>query len=147
MRAWSVLLISVAGLLAAGCDDNTGPDTRGHMLPNSLASATQVDTAKATAVLPLYRGLDASGSSVYYIITESNDIEESVRLGVNWTPKLVHALNTIAVQKATTTSGGRSNPNKFPILKFTGNVDFSPVHKVIPGPDIFPLNPASTAGS
>ncbi len=149
MRAWSVLLVSCAGLVVAGCSDNgTSPDNnRGHMLPNSLASATQIDTVNATAVLPLYRGLDASGSSVYYIITESNDIEESVRLGVNWTPKLVHALNTIAVQKATTTSGGRSNPNKFPILKFSGNVDFSPVHKVIPGPDIFPLNPASTAGS
>ncbi|MEP6509188.1 MAG: hypothetical protein ABJC63_13270, partial [Gemmatimonadales bacterium] len=103
MRAWSVLLVSFAGLVVAGCNDNgTSPDNnRGHMLPNSLASATQVDTVNATAVLPLYRGLDASGGSVYYIITESNDIEESVRLGVNWTPKLVHALNTIAVQKAT----------------------------------------------
>ncbi|MEO5903782.1 MAG: hypothetical protein ABIQ55_07220 [Gemmatimonadaceae bacterium] len=153
MRARSVFLFVVAGacLSAVACSDSensTGPDTvKGFTLPNRLASANQIDTVSATAVLPLYRGLDQAGNSVYYILTESNNVEESVRLGINWAPKLVHALNTKAVQTATTVSGGRANPNKFPILRFTGNVDFSPARKVVPGADIFPVDPSSTAGS
>lgn len=151
MNARSVsLLLAGAAVSVAACNDNntTGPDTvRGQMLPNRLASATEIDTVNATAVLPLYRGLDTNGNSVYFIITESNSVNESVRLGVNWTPKLVHAMNTKAVQTATTTTGGRANPNKFPVLRFVGNVDFSPVRKVVPGADLFPLDPSSTAGS
>lgn len=116
-------------------------------LPNSLASATQIDTVNATAVLPLYRGQDASGGDVYYILTESNDVDISIKLGLNWTPKLVHAIGTAATQTATEVSGGPKNPNNFPILKFSGNVDFAPVRKLVPGPDLFPLDPASEPGS
>ncbi len=148
-RVISFLLAGLAVSVAA-CNDNnsTGVDeTRGQSLPNRLASATNIDTVNADAVLPLYRGVDTNGSSVYYIITESNNVNESVRLGVNWTPKLVHAMNTKAVQTATTTSGGRANPNNFPVLRFPGNVDFAPVKKVVPGVDLFPLDPSTVAGS
>ena len=70
-----------------------------------------------------------------------------MRLGVNWAPKMIHAMGTKAVQTATTTAGGRANPNGFPILRFVGNVDFGPVRKVVPGPDLFPLSPATIPGS
>ncbi len=118
-------------------------------LPNFLASATEVDTIAATAVLPLYRGKDASGGDVYYCITESNNVDTSLSLGLNWTPKLVHALGTLAVQNATivTDDDGPANPHNFPILQFSGNVDFAPTRVLVPGPDLFPLDPASTPGS
>jgi len=116
-------------------------------LPNQLGSATNIDTVNATAVLPLYRGQDANGGNVYYIITESNNVDTSISLGLNWTPKLVHALGTIAVQTATVVTGGTPNPNNFPILKFPGNVDFSPERIVVAGPDTFPLDPSSQPGS
>lgn len=148
-RVISFLLAGLTVLVAACNDSNsTGIDqSRGRTLPNRLASATNIDTVNADAVLPLYRGVDTNGNSVYYIITESNNVDESVRLGVNWTPKLVHAMNTKAVQTATITKGGRANPNNFPVLRFPGNVDFSPSRKVVPGADLFPLDPSSVAGS
>ncbi|MGI8510166.1 MAG: hypothetical protein ACR2MQ_12655 [Gemmatimonadaceae bacterium] len=148
-RISSFVLLGI-GAVMAGCGDNTTEPARAsaaRMLPNSLASATEVDTAAATGVLPLYRGQDASGGSVYFIITETNDVDESVRLGVNWTPKLVHAMRTKAVQTATIVTGGRANPNNFPVLKFVGNVDFSPVRKLVPGRDLFPLDPSTVPGS
>ena len=84
---------------------------------------------------------------MFFIITESNDVDESIRLRVNWAPKLVHAMRTKAVQTATTVRGGRANPNNFPILKFVGNVDFAPVRRLVPGRDLFPLDPATVPGS
>lgn len=116
-------------------------------LPNSLASATQIDTVNATAVLPLYRGQDANGGDVYYIITESNNVDESIRLGINWTPKLVHAMGTKAVQNATVVNGSFTNPNNFPVLKFSGNVKFGLTKKIVPGPLLWPVDPATTPSS
>ncbi len=143
-------LIYVAAiiLIAVSCKktDNKPPQKL-RSLPNFLASATEIDTVNATAVLPLYRGQDANGGDVFYIITESNNVDISISLGLNWTPKLVHAIGTKAVQTATLVNGGPKNPNNYPIVKFSGNVDFSPVRKVVPGPDIFPLDPSSTPGS
>ncbi len=140
--------LAVICLLAVSCKKNDTPDTKKHgSLPNQLASATQIDTVTATAVLPLYRGQDAAGGDVFYIITESNNVDKSIELGVNWTPKLVHAIGTKATQTATVVTGGAKNPHDFPILKFSGNVNFAPVLKLVPGPLGFPLDPASEPGS
>ena len=116
-------------------------------LPNNMTSVTQIDTVKATGVFPLYRGVDANGGDVYYVITESNNVDKSIELGLNWAPKLVHAFGTAAVQTATIVSGGAKNPHNFPVLKFSGNVDFSPVRKLVPGPQLYPLDPSSQPGS
>ncbi|MEO7311612.1 MAG: hypothetical protein ABIX01_14505 [Chitinophagaceae bacterium] len=144
----NLIFLSMLALMGVGCKKNdtiSAPKLRS--LPNFLASATQIDTVTATAILPLYRGQDANGGDVYYIITESNNVDKSIELGLNWTPKLVHAIGTKATQTATVVTGGAKNPNNFPILKFSGNVDFSPVLKVVPGPLGFPLNPGSIPGS
>ncbi|MBA3339079.1 MAG: hypothetical protein H0T54_04910, partial [Geodermatophilaceae bacterium] len=148
IRVSSFVLLGVIAVLGGCQSDITSTGSRAvRSLPNSLASATQVDTVAATAVFPLYRGQDAAGGSVYFIITESNDVDESIRLGVNWTPKLVHAMRTKAVQTATTVTGGRANPNNFPVPKFVGNVNFAPVRKLVPGRDLFPLDPSTVPGS
>lgn len=149
MKKFIVPLIVIATFISCKkeSDQVVPPEEKLRALPNKLASATEIDTIAGTAVLPLYRGQDANGGDVYYIITESNKVDKSIELGVNWTPKLVHALGTMATQKATIVTGGTANPNNFPILKFAGTVDFAPTRNVVPGPDTFPLNPASTPGS
>lgn len=144
--AYLAAVVSVASA-ACGSDTTTNPAVGVKSLPNSMTSATLLDTVAATGTLPLYRGQDANGNSVYFIITETNDVDESIRLGVNWTPKLVHAMRTRAVQTATKVTGGAANPNGFPILKFVGNVDFAPVRKLVPGSDLFPLDPSTVPGS
>ncbi|MEO5996206.1 MAG: hypothetical protein ABIN89_05740, partial [Chitinophagaceae bacterium] len=60
---------------------------------------------------------------------------------------LVHAIGTMATQVATVVNGGTKNPHNFPVLKFSGNVNFAPERKVVPGPELFPLDPASQPGS
>ncbi len=143
-----LISFSLLVTLIVSCNKETAqPQVKIRSLPNRLASAMQIDTIAATAVLPLYRGQDAAGGDVYYIITESNDVDQSIKLGLNWTPKLVHAIGTKATQNATVVSGGAKNPNDFPVLKFSGNVDFKPVKKVVPGPNLFPLDPATEPGS
>lgn len=142
-----VLTILFAAAFLVSCNKTEETDRKKRTLPNHLASATQIDTINATAVLPLYRGQDASGGDVFYIITESNNVDKSIELGLNWTPKLVHAIGTKATQTATIVSGGPKNPNDFPIIKFSGNVDFRPVKKLVPGPMGFPLDPATEPGS
>ncbi|MEO6695754.1 MAG: hypothetical protein ABIO41_11185, partial [Ignavibacteria bacterium] len=145
----AIIVITTSTMFIIGCSDTiVQPRTGIRSLPNFLSSATEIDTISATCILPLYRGKDANGGDVYYCITESNNIDKSISLGLNWTPKLIHAMGTIAVQNATVvTDGGPANPNNFPILKFSGNVDFSPTRNVVPGPLGFPIDPASTPGS
>ena len=149
---WKSLLMVGIGLVAGGCgDDNSGPtpdepEPPGQLIPNNMASVISLDTVAATAVLPLYRGEDANGGAVYFVITESNSLDEAVRLGLNWAPKLIHAAGTKAVQQATEV-GGSGNPNNFPVVRFSGNVDFSPTRNLVPGAQLFPLDPSTTPGS
>ncbi len=147
--AWHVLVVAGLAIAVSACNDTRPTEAnRRRSLPNNMRSATALDTVAATGVFPLYRGVDMAGQSVYYIITESNNVDESIRLGLNWTPKLVHAIGTKAVQTASPVGGGgRKNPNDFPVLRFSGNVDFSPVRKLVPGRDLFPLDPSTTPGS
>lgn len=144
-----ILLILSASAFLLSCKKDNAPveDESKESTPNNMKSVTNLDTVNATGVFPLYRGQDANGGDVYFILTESTDVGRAIDLGVNWSPKVIHALGTKAVQTATIVTGGKKNPNNFPILKFSGNVDFSPVRKVVPGPDLFPLDPASTPGS
>jgi|SRR5580700_550672 hypothetical protein len=55
-----------------------------------LQSALAVDFTyrKASVTLPLFRGLDSSGESVYYILTDASDFAFAHTLGINYAPKL-----------------------------------------------------------
>ncbi len=101
-----------------------------------LASATNVNTAAfdpnattASLTLPLFKGIGPDGSATWYVVTESSDKNDAERRGVNWSPKLAHALNTAAVQKVTVSGG---------LVTFAGGVDFTPEHIVVAGPNGFP---------
>ena len=97
-----------------------------------VTSALAIDFTyrKANVTLPLYRGLSASGDSVYYILTDASDFAFAHALGINYAPKLRKAAGSPGAQTATIRDG---------LITFKGNVDFSPVYKVVPGsPDPFP---------
>jgi len=84
----------------------------------------------------------------WFIITESSDLAEAHRLGVNWSPKLVNALGTAAAQKARLDDSerGHSRLSTGSEVSFSGRVDFSGARSVVPGPDLFPVDPATHAG-
>lgn len=97
-----------------------------------LKSTLAVDftAGNATATLPLFRGLSPRGEDVYYIITEASDFAVSELLGVNFAPKMKHAVGTAGAQRVTFEQG---------VMKFRGNVDFSPTYEVVAGsPAPFP---------
>lgn len=102
-----------------------------------LKSALAIDFTyrKANVTLPLYRGLNAQGENVYYIITEASDFDFSRRLGINFAPKLRHAIGSAGAMEATLTNG---------ILNFKGDVDFSPERALVAGsPTPFPPSVAT----
>lgn len=111
-------------------------------IPNQLESAINVDKVHHTATLPLYKG-EFDDQRVWFVITESSDLNEAVRLGVNWSPKLRNALGTAAVQRATL-HGRRLDRTS--VVSFSGTVDFSGQRVVIPGPDEFPVLAGTHAG-
>jgi len=97
---------------------------------HSFALAVDFTYRKASVTLPLFRGLDSSGESVYYILTDASDFAFAHALGINYAPKLRKAAGSPGAQTATIKDG---------LITFKGKVDFSPVYKVVPGsPDPFP---------
>jgi len=117
-------------------------------IPNFLVSAIDINKTAHTATLPLYHGETPREGKAWFIITESSDLAEAHRLGVNWSPKLVNALGTAAVQKARLDDSerGHSRLSIGSEVRFSGGVDFSGARSVVPGPDLFPVDPATHAG-
>src|SRR5271156_2577013 len=91
-----------------------------------IKSALAVDFTyrKATVTLPLYRGLSPQGKDVFYVITDASDFDVAREMGINFAPKLAEAVNSPGVQPVALRDG---------IMVFEGNVDFSPIYKVVPG--------------
>jgi hypothetical protein len=89
--------------------------------------------------LPLFRGLSPLGKNVFYIITDASDFEVARRMGINYAPKLAAAKGSPGVQDVALQDG---------IMKFAGNIDFSPKHKLVAGdpPGYFPPKVATPGG-
>jgi hypothetical protein len=109
-----------------------------------IKSALAIDFAyrNATVTLPLFHGLSPQGKDVFYIITDASDFHVARQMGVNYAPKLAEAIGSLGVQNVTLQDG---------VMKFAGDVDFSPEYKVVPGdpPGYFPpkvANPGAVAG-
>ncbi len=88
-------------------------------------SALAVDFTKKWVTLPVYQGIGPSGKPTYFIMTESADFEIAKLLGVNYAPKLINGRGTAGSQQVTIENG---------MIKFKGDVDFTPVRSVTPGP-------------
>jgi len=89
-----------------------------------ITSASGLNPTAETVTLPLLQGTH-NGQKIYYVVTDDSDRADAARRGVNWAPKLAHALGTAAVQNATAPGG---------VVEFPGIVDFSPTRVVTPGP-------------
>ncbi|MFC4947505.1 hypothetical protein [Pseudonocardia sp. GCM10023141] len=89
-----------------------------------ITSATGLNPTTESVTLPLLQGTH-NGQAVYYVVTDDSDQADAARRGVNWAPKLAHALGTAAVQNASAPGG---------VVEFPGIVDFSPTRSVTPGP-------------
>ncbi len=88
-------------------------------------SALAVDFTKKWVTLPVYKGIGPSGKPTYFIMTESADFEIAKLLGVNYAPKLINGRGTAGSQQVTIENG---------MIKFKGDVDFTPVRSLTPGP-------------
>jgi len=94
-------------------------------------SALAIDFTKKWVTLPVYKGIGPSGSPTYFIVTEAADFDVAKMMGVNYAPRLAFARDQPGSQPVTIENG---------MIKFNGDVDFSPVRILEPGrfPNTFP---------
>ena len=94
------------------------------------ALAINLTKGKASVTLPLFKGVSPSGDAVYYIITDASDFEVAKRMGLNFAPKLKHAVGSAGAQVIGFADG---------VITFKGDVDFSPKRVAVAGePMAFP---------
>lgn len=113
-------------------------------IPPELPSAIEIDEENLEVTLPLFRGRGPGDETVYYVLTESSDLQKANKHGLNWAPKLKNALGTEAVQEVDMGNSDQFNPRNA-TNTFEGTVDFSPDRTVVPGPDGFPPRRRSPA--
>jgi hypothetical protein len=102
-------------------DDTKFSAAQNVFFPSALA----VDYKAKHVTLPLYKGIGPSGNDTYFIITEGADFEVAKKMGLNFAPKLVNGRGTSGSQQVTLQNG---------MIRFKGDVDFSPVRTLAPGP-------------
>ena len=102
--------------------------------PLQLLTAGELNREAGTITLPLYTGQMRNGKQVYYILTDTTDQANAAALGLNFSAKLNYSDTGNAVRTATLQRGGMLTFNE-------GEVDFSPVRKVTPGPANAPFPP------
>lgn len=97
-------------------------------VPSTLPSASRLDRESRLVTLPVYRGTDALGADLWYAVTATSRIDESLRQEVNWAPKLANAIDTEAVQRV-----GRAVPSprtrRQAPVPFPATVDFDPPNR------------------
>ncbi len=98
-----------------------------------VKSALEVNFTYRSAfvTLPLFRGMSPKNEAVYYIVTDASDFDMARKMGLNYAPKMRHAVGDGA-QRVTLDNG---------VMRFRGNVDFTPEHLVIPGSPTAPFPP------
>ncbi len=98
-----------------------------------VKSALEVNfTYRAAFVtLPLFRGHSPRNEPVFYIITDASDFDVARKMGINYAPKMRHAVGDGA-QQVTVEEG---------VMRFRGNVDFTPEHLVVAGSPMAPFPP------
>jgi len=102
-------------------DKNRFTASQNVFLPSTVA----IDFTKKLVTLPVYKGIGPSGNPTYYIITEAADYDVAKMMGLNYAPKLANGRGTAGSQQVTMENG---------MIKFKGDVDFSPVRLLEPGP-------------
>ena len=101
--------------------------------PFQLLKAATVDLDAGTMTLPLYEGQMLDGTSVWYVVTDTNDKGNADALGLNFSPKLAYTTVGRAARIAVLETDGTLTFGR-------GTVDFSPERSITPGeaPNTFP---------
>jgi len=97
--------------------------------PYQLLKAGTIDQEHGTITLPLYKGRLASGETVWYVLTDTNDEKNAEALGLNFSSKLAYADVGRGVRKA----AQQLVDGHTTVVFESGKVDFAPVHSVTPG--------------
>jgi len=103
-------------------------------LKSTLALDNLEDPDKASATLPMFKGIGPDGEAdEYFIVTEAANFYVAKLLGVNYAPKLIYGRDTDGSQEVTLERGR---------IKFKGAVDFSPVRRLEAGDGPFAFPPS-----
>src|SRR5215831_11674243 len=87
LTAVACLSLSLTGIASASPTALNCPPVQSSLsIPNQLESAISVDKVNHTVTLPLYKGV-VGDERVWFILTDSSDLNEAARLGINWSPK------------------------------------------------------------
>jgi hypothetical protein len=133
---------------AKGLGPLSGLLPRDHL---TVESALQVDLAKESVRLPLYKG-KANGETVWYVLLDASDAGIAHDLGVNYAAKLGNlAIGDPEAVQTVTLDSPSPDRNRFgqAVVNFEGAPDFSPTRIAEPGPTGFPLasfQPGAVAG-
>jgi hypothetical protein len=105
--------------------------------PVQLLNTGQIDTAKGTITIPLYKGsLKGTNQTVWYVLTDTSNEGVAAELGLNFSAKLNFSSN------AARTGNLDLNGN---IVFDRGTVDFSPQRSIVAGPAGAEFPPQSAA--
>ncbi len=133
---------------AKGLGPTTGLLPRDHL---TVESALQVDLAKESVRLPLYRG-KANGETVWFTLLDASDAGIAHDLGVNYAAKLgnigIGCPDCVQTVKLDAPSPAQNRFGQAEV-EFAGAPDFSPTRIATPGPNGFPLaafQPGAVAG-
>lgn len=98
----------------------------------ALLGSASIDADANTVTFPLHRGAMRDGRAVWYVLTDSSDLAFARRLGLHWSPKLLHTPDA-AARTATMNDDGSLTFDQ-------GTVDFAPERMLTPGeaPAFFP---------
>jgi len=103
--------------------------------PVQLLKSGNIDAAKGTITLPLYKGsMSGNHKSVWYVLTDVDDQGVATLLGLNYSAKLTYS----AAAARTANLDDQGN-----FVFDRGTVDFSPVRGIVPGPPGAEFPPSS----
>lgn len=103
--------------------------------PVQLLRSGPVNFEDGTITLPLYKGaLKRGGKTVWYVLTDTNDPQAALSLGLNFSQKL--SFSAIGARTGNINGDGT-------ITFDSGTVNFSPERTIVPGPAAAPFPPAS----
>ena len=76
------LIKATAGVAMLSAAVGVAPAMGAHLqIPNRMPSAVDLNKQSQTVKLPLYRGV-VRGRRVWFILTDTSDLREAVRLGI-----------------------------------------------------------------
>jgi hypothetical protein len=107
--------------------------------PVQLLRSGSVNFEEGTITVPLYKGhlkggKKNAGATVWFILTDTNDQQAALSLGLNFSQKL--AFSAVGARTGNLDSSGA-------VVFDSGKVDFRPERSVVPGASSAPFPPAS----